>query len=147
MTKFVNKRKNQKGFTLIELMIVVAIIGILAAVAMPMYSNYTKKAQFSNLITLTDPYKMAVSLCMQEEPIAQCDPAGTGVIPADLAADANLKLTSLVTVDGVITVTSTVDHDGATDMVYEISPAQVGGVLKWTQTANTTCDTANEPLC
>ncbi|HMY62402.1 MAG TPA: prepilin-type N-terminal cleavage/methylation domain-containing protein, partial [Nitrosomonas sp.] len=55
----------QKGFTLIELMIVVAIIGILAAVAVPAYQNYTIKSRFTEVINATAPFKTAVELCVQ----------------------------------------------------------------------------------
>jgi len=56
----------QKGFTLIELMIVVAIIGILAAVAIPQYQDYTKKAKMANALTAVESIKTAVALCAQE---------------------------------------------------------------------------------
>ncbi|WP_422192166.1 pilin [Aquabacterium sp.] len=60
-------RKNlQQGFTLIELMIVVAIIGILAAVAIPQYQNYTIKSKLGVAMSSVDPVKQAVGLCGQE---------------------------------------------------------------------------------
>lgn len=55
----------QQGFTLIELMIVIAIIGILASVALPAYSNYTNKAAFSEVVLASSSVKSEVEVCAQ----------------------------------------------------------------------------------
>lgn len=57
--------KKQSGFTLIELMIVVAIVAILAAVALPAYQNYTKKAKMTEVASATGKYKTAIEVCVQ----------------------------------------------------------------------------------
>lgn len=68
----------QKGFTLIELMIVVAIIGILAAIALPAYNNYTDKAKFSEVVMAMSPIKTALSVCAQAGECVDAGPVWAG---------------------------------------------------------------------
>ena len=58
-------KKQSSGFTLIELMIVIAIIGILASMALPLYGNYTKRAKFTEVIAAVEPVKQGIETCLQ----------------------------------------------------------------------------------
>ncbi|PTN12610.1 pilin [Nitrosomonas aestuarii] len=131
-------QKVQKGFTLIELMIVVAIIGILAAVAIPAYQNYTLKARFTEVVNATAPYKTAVEICIQT---GNCVNAGaiqvaaTGArqnieVPNDMGAQG---IVTSITVDnvGVVTVTPVAGQGIQAADTYVITPtlvAATGGV-------------------
>ncbi len=79
--KRIFQMKKQSGFTLIELMIVVAIVAILAAVALPAYQNYTKKAKMTELVAATGAAKTAVEVCVQTKGLTNCTAgtAGTGI--------------------------------------------------------------------
>ena len=136
------KRSMQKGFTLIELMIVVAIIGILAAVALPAYQNYTKKAKFSEVVMATQALKTAVELCANETGAVTNCTAGSNGIPADLGTSGKY-ITSVATAAGVITATGNADVDSKTYILEPTFSSSTG--VSWTTKSTSTCLAAN--LC
>jgi type IV pilus assembly protein PilA len=112
----------QKGFTLIELMIVVAIIGILAAVAIPAYSNYTKKAKFVEVTQATQALKTAVEVCAQDMgSVADCS-SGTNGVPTNVGASGKYVLSVATAANGVITATANTTFDSATVTAYSLTP-------------------------
>ena len=117
------KRNVQKGFTLIELMIVIAIIGILAAVAIPQYQDYTKRAKVTEVIVATSPCKLAVSEYYSARTTYPLDNAAAG---CDSQVSGNVS--GVAVANGVITATSTVT--GATGTIT-LTPSPGTGALNW----------------
>jgi type IV pilus assembly protein PilA len=125
-------KKIQKGFTLIELMIVVAIIGILAAIAIPAYSDYTKRAKVTELVTAASACKASVSEFFQAQ----------GAFPADLneAGCSSTPTDKITSIDldnaGVITVVSAIPGVAGNYVLMPNETTANSGVLEWT------CNTA-----
>jgi len=125
-------KKAQAGFTLIELMIVVAIIGILAAVALPAYSKYMDKSKYVEVIQSTQAVKTAVEICVQDLGVATGCTGGSNGIPADIAAGTSDKYAdSVSTVDGKITATPKVFGGVTKAETYILSPTVTNGKVNW----------------
>ncbi|GAL06496.1 type IV pilin PilA [Photobacterium aphoticum] len=134
-------RKLQKGFTLIELMIVVAIIGIISAFAIPAYSDYTQRTRVAGAVTGITAFKTGVALCAQElGTLTGCN-GGVSDIPANVAAGSDggtiAYVDSVGTANGIITVSSTgVQDDGTTNLDVVLTPTINNGVVQWALSGN-----------
>lgn len=133
-----------KGFTLIELVIVIAIIGVLSALALPAYQTYFKKSLFTEIVLAAESIKVAVDTCYQTRGnsiLSLCDQEDElGISLTNISSNENISSASIVANSAVIILTASTELNDAT---YILSPTPSQGTLVWNQSG--TC--IAEGLC
>ncbi|WP_417227643.1 pilin [Amphritea sp.] len=135
----------QQGFTLIELMIVVAIIGILAAIALPAYQTYANRAKFAEVVNATQGIKSAIDVCYQTgSAIDKCDAADNKTVSKAIDGASVGKFVNNVAVAATssqvsITATSQ-DIQGTLDYVLVGNDTTSKGALFWASSGGTCID-------
>lgn len=128
----------QKGFTLIELMVVVAVIGVLAALAMPAYMSYSIRSQVAEGINLTSSAKAAATEYYQDRGSYATDNNTAGLSPAAEIRGEYVTQVAIVGTGAIQVTYGNKAHPYITGAVLSMTPADVGGSVVWTCTGDAT---------
>lgn len=135
-------KKTQQGFTLIELMIVVAIIGILASIAIPAYQDYMTRAKWSKVVSAIAATKLAIGECINDHAGVAADVCDTWTLLTPYGVSAAPTVEGADSIDVVDADDGAIAIDGGVELAgcdYKFTPdvtaAQTAGVVSWTAIA------------
>lgn len=122
--------RKKNAFSLVELIISIAILGIIAVIVIPSYLDYSKRKYYADIIKMTDQYKTGVSSCfLKKKLLSSCDGGKNGVPVNKVKASA--KIASITTVNGIITVVPLpINQIHRTD-TYILKPTIISEQLTW----------------
>lgn len=121
----------QRGFSLMELMVVIAIMAILIGIAIPSYSRYTKRAHFTQALQAISPFKLAVTLCYQHSGDINSCSSGSHDIPSFKSSKTDSLINQITVENGIITLVPNSIKGFQPSDTYVLTPQVESNRISW----------------
>ena len=127
-------KKLISAFTLLELLIGIAIVAVLAAIAIPSYLHYMTKTYYSEVVQTGDRYKATVATCLEERKgtLTDCNGGSYGIPPNIVAGSGVGQVDSVTVVNGVVTVTPQASNGIVASDTFILTPTYSASGVAWT---------------